>query len=358
MVTTKKFEINTASPGKAEKSVLIIYTGGTMGMVKQPDGSLGPFDFSLIMDNIPSLALLQIRLGVVAFENPIDSSNVNPAYWVEIGKIIKEAYDSYDGFVILHGTDTMAYTASALSFMLEGLSKPIVFTGAQLPLIATRTDARENLVTAIEIASARVDEKPVISEVTILFNHVLLRANRCKKVESVYFDAFQSENFPALAEAGVSIDYRHNNIQKSRADQPFHLQEQMDASVGLLKLFPGMPHDYAATVLSTPGLKALVMESFGAGNAPTDEAFIELLRQSIEKGIIIFNVSQCNGGRVMQGRYATSILLKKIGVISGRDITTEAALAKLMYLLGKYQDIDQAKKYLEISIRGEMTDFT
>ncbi|MGK7391701.1 MAG: asparaginase [Candidatus Cyclobacteriaceae bacterium M2_1C_046] len=348
-------EINTASPDMPASSVLIIYTGGTLGMVEDEFGALVPLDFAHILEHIPSLKTLKLRINVIAFETPIDSSDVRPEHWVQIAEIISEYYDSFDGFVVLHGTDTMAYSASALSFMLDGLNKPVIFTGAQLPITAPRSDGRENLITSIEIAVAKEKGEPVIPEVAIFFDYLLLRGNRARKVESMFFDAFESENFPPLAEAGITITYRRDVIN-NLDDRKLFIRKNLNNKVGVLRVFPGMSSDFVKAVITTPGLRGLIIETFGSGNAPTEEWFYKLLEEAIKKDIIILNVSQCTGGRVLQGKYHTSQKLKDIGILSGKDITTEAALTKMMLLLGEFDEVEKVKELLILPLSGEMSD--
>ncbi|SKC87116.1 asparaginase [Ohtaekwangia koreensis] len=350
----KKISINTALPGKARSRILIIYTGGTFGMTYDKDGVLIPFDFASIVEHLPSLKNLLLEITVVSFENPIDSSNIKPEHWQLIGKIIHEYYDENDGFVVLHGTDTMAYTASAMSFMLEGLSKPVIFTGAQLPISEPRSDARENLITSLDIASARKDDIPLVPEVCIYFDYELLRGNRSKKVESLRFDAFDSGNYPPLAKAGVKIDYNFSVINVPSRKNALNLRAKFDTNISILKLFPGISQPVVQAILNTAGLRAVVLETYGSGNAPTLPWLIEELKKAIERDIIIVNVSQCPGGRVLQGRYETSRKLQQIGVIPGADMTTEAALTKLMLLLGEY-GTTRAKELVGLSLAGELT---
>ena len=350
----KKININTALPGTPRSRVMIIYTGGTVGMAYNAQGVLSPFNFNHMLDHLPVLRGLMLNLTVIAFDDPIDSSNVEPAHWKTIGEIIFEHYTTQDGFVVLHGTDTMAYTTSALSFMLEGLAKPVVFTGAQLPISEPRSDARENLITALEIASAQWEGKPVVPEVCLYFDYELIRGCRAKKVESMYFDAFQSENYPPLARAGVKINYATEAIRVPGSG-PLRLHTQFDSNLALLKLFPGISEQVVASVLDTPGLKAVVMETYGAGNAPTAPWFIDRLSKAIARGILILNISQCPGGMVVQGKYETSKTLDTIGVVSGKDMTTEAAVTKLMLLLGE-RSVTAAASQITSSLAGELTE--
>ncbi len=350
----KKVSINTAPPGKERARILIIYTGGTFGMSYNHEGMLTPFSFEYILDQLPTLKNLALAITAVSFENPIDSSNINPEHWQLISSVIFDQYDNHDGFVVLHGTDTMAYTASALSFMLEGLNKPVIFTGAQLPISEPRSDARENLITALDIASAQAKDSPIVPEVCIYFDYELLRGNRSKKVESMQFDAFDSGNYPPLAKAGVKIDYNFSLIRSSNRAAALNLRATFETNVAILKLFPGIHKNVVSAILGTPGLKAVILETYGSGNAPTLDWLIEGLADAISRGIIIVNISQCPGGRVVQGRYETSKKLQQIGVISGADMTTEAAVTKLMLLIGEYGS-SNAKTMIGVSIAGELT---
>jgi L-asparaginase len=350
----KKVSINTASPGKARSRILIIYTGGTFGMSYDKEGVLIPFNFEYILDQLPALKNLALAITAVSFETPIDSSNINPEHWQLISSVIFDQYDDHDGFVVLHGTDTMAYTASALSFMLDGLSKPVVITGAQLPISEPRSDARENLITALDIASARNNDDPIVPEVCIYFDDELLRGNRCKKVESMQFDAFDSGNYPPLAKAGVKIDYNYSVIRAAPSSGTLNLRATFETNIAILKLFPGINKNVVTAVLNASGLKALILETYGSGNAPTLPWLLEELSSAIARGVIIVNVSQCPGGRVVQGRYETSKKLQQIGVISGADMTTEAAVTKLMLLIGEY-GASNAKGMIPVSLAGELT---
>lgn len=314
------------------------------------EGVLRPVDFQKVSEQVPELKRLDAHIQHYAFEELIDSSNVQPHFWIDLATLIEKKYAQFDGFVILHGTDTMAYSASALSFMLENLSKPVIFTGSQLPLGAIRTDAKRNLVTAIELAAGAT----VIPEVCIYFSSQLFRGNRVEKFTSSHFDAFHSLNYPALAETGVEI--RINELRMlSLPKKKLKVYKELNQSIGLIRIFPGITGEWMNNVLSTEGLKAVVLETYGSGNAPTDNWFIQSLQNAIEKGIIILNVSQCSGGRVEQGKYETSYHLKRLGVISGADITTEAALTKLMFLFGQHSDRKKIGKLIQQPLRGELT---
>jgi L-asparaginase len=324
-------------------------------MAYDDSGSLVPFNFGQILEKIPILSNMNIAITVISFPEPIDSSNVSMKHWTDMAYIIFENYDSYDGFVVLHGTDTMAYSASMMSYMLQGLNKPVIFTGAQLPISAMRSDARENLMTALEIATAKINGKPIVPEVCIFFNHMLLRGNRSKKVQSVHFDAFESENYPSLAEAGIVIDYNTSVIRPLESQKKLTNRNKLDNRVMILKLFPGITSQIMDACFDIPDLKGVVLETYGSGNSPSEPWFMNSLERAIKKGLIILNVSQCNGGRVIQGRYETSKELLSVGVISGADITTEAAVTKLMFLLGQEKSLDDVRQKLTIPLAGEMT---
>jgi len=337
-------------------NILLIYTGGTIGMVKNADtGALKAFDFDTLLTRIPEIRLLDCNIQTVSFESPIDSSNMNPKYWAALAEIIAINYTSYDGFVVLHGSDTMSYSASALSFMLQHLTKPVIFTGSQLPIGDLRTDAKENLITSIQLAALRDNNKPVIREVGLYFEYKLYRGNRTTKINAQHFEAFESLNYPHLAESGVDLKVNHNALWQPETNQEFVIRKQMDTNVAILKLFPGISKPFVEAVLKTEALRGVIIETYGSGNATTEAWFLILLKDAISKGIHIVNVTQCSGGHVSMGQYETSSQLKTIGVISGKDITTEAAVTKLMYLLGQNSLEKDIKKYFETSLRGEIT---
>ncbi len=337
-------------------SVLIIYTGGTIGMVENSrTGSLEPFNFHHLLDKVPELRLLGFSISTVQFEPPIDSSEIEPKMWEKLVNVIAENYDLFDGFVVLHGTDTMSYTASALSFMLENLNKPVILTGSQLPIGMLRTDGKENLITAIEIAAAKNSRgEPLVPEVCLFFGDHLLRGNRTTKVSAESFNAFVSANYPPLAQVGVHIHYDEKQISHP-THKPLRTHYSMDTNIVVLKLFPGITEQTVASILHIPGLKGVVLETFGSGNAPVKEWFLNLMREAVEKGIVIVNVSQCMGGTVQMSRYGTGNKLEETGVVSGHDSTTEAVLTKLMFLFGLNYPTDVVKKHLNCSLAGEIT---
>jgi L-asparaginase len=341
---------------KTKTSILIIYTGGTIGMVHDPiSGSLVPINFKHISDHVPELRKFGFDLRSVSFDPVKDSSNIDPGVWVKLAEIIEENYYDFDGFVVLHGTDTMAYSASALSFMLENLHKPVIFTGSQLPIGLLRTDGRENLITAIEIASANENESPVIPEVCIYFDNELTRGNRTTKYSAEHFDAFNSPNYPPLAEAGLHLRFNHNLIRHTGMDKRLIVKKIFDTNVAILKLFPGIGRNLVQAIINTKDLKGLIIETFGSGNAPTYSWFIEDLKSFMSKGGIILNVTQCHGGSVEMGLYETSRDLLAAGIISGKDITSEASVTKLMYLLGVCSSREEVINCLGKSIAGEIT---
>jgi L-asparaginase len=337
-------------------AVLIIYTGGTIGMCADPvTGALRPMDLAHIQDQVPELKRIAVDLASVAFDEPIDSSDMRPGDWIRIASIIGEHYQRFDGFVVLHGSDTMAYTASALGFLLEGLNKPVVLTGSQLPIGTIRTDAKENLITAIEIAAAKDEQgHAMVPEVAVYFEYRLMRGNRTVKVHAERFEAFRSPNWPTLAEAGVHLRYDRAAIMPWQKG-PLVVHDRFDDDVAVVQLFPGIRAEWVRQALSLPGLRAAVLATFGSGNGPTDAAFVQALREARERGIILLNVTQCVGGRVEQGRYATSKAFQELGVVPGADITVEAAITKLMFLLGRGQATEATERALAVPIRGEFT---
>ncbi len=341
-----------------KSNILLIYTGGTIGMKQDPETmTLVPFDFSQILEEVPELKKFVHTIDLHSFDPPIDSSDIEVKIWMDIANLIKERYEDYDGFVVLHGTDTMSYSASALSFMLENLEKPVVFTGSQLPIGMLRTDGKENLISSIEIAAARdKDGRAMVPEVSVFFESQLYRGNRTTKYNAENFRAFRSANYPSLADAGIHIKYNIPFIRYPGTwGKELAVNTNLDTNVTILKIFPGISPDTVKSILSTPNLKALIIETYGSGNAPTKQWFINLLQEAIAKGLIIFNISQCLAGSVDMEAYATGILLKRIGVIGGNDSTTEAAIAKLFFLLGQNADILTTKELLQKNLRGEIT---
>ena len=339
-----------------EISLLIIYTGGTIGMVLDPQsGSLVPIDFRHISDHVPELRKFGYDLHSISFDPVKDSSNIDPGVWIKLVEIIEHSYNDFDGFIILHGTDTMAYTASALSFMLENLGKPVILTGSQLPIGLLRTDGRENLITAIEIAAAKENGSPAVPEVCIFFDNKLTRGNRTTKMSAEHFDAFNSPNYHALAEVGLHLKYYNNLINYPEKEQKLIVHKGFDTNVAILKLFPGINRKLINAITKTEGLRGLIIETYGSGNAPTYQWFLDDLKQYIEKGGIIFNVTQCHGGSVEMGLYETSRMMLAAGVVSGRDITSEASVTKLMHLLGRYSSREKVVRFLNLSLAGEIT---
>lgn len=342
---------------KGSSRILLIYTGGTLGMVMDLESdSLVPLHFEQILDYMPEIHGIDCNIVVAALRNPVDSSNITPEYWTALGELINENYDSYDGFVIIHGTDTMVYTASALSYMFEGLHKPIIITGSQLPLGLPRSDAKNNLLTSIELAGMKREGKSIINEVCLYFDYELLRGNRSKKIESDHFDAFHSENYPVLAEVGVDVELNEHYLWYPRRSEGMIFRNKFSSDVFNWKLFPGMRLAGISDIFLEAGFKGIVIETYGSGNAPTSETFIKEIKHLSENGVYMLNVSQCLGGSVRQGHYATSKMLDRYGVISGKDITSEAAIVKMMYILANYSDSRVIRELLGISIRGEMTD--
>ncbi|GHT00320.1 L-asparaginase 1 [Bacteroidia bacterium] len=338
-------------------SVLVIYTGGTIGMIEDPEtGTLKAYDFSHLKEYVPELSRLKFNINSIQFQQPIDSSDMNPEQWKKIVWIIEDNYDRYDGFVILHGTDTMAYSASALSFMLENIGKPVILTGSQLPIGKIRTDGKENLITALEIAVDKdPDGKAFVTEVCIFFQSLLMRGNRTTKINATYFKAFNSFNYPILAEAGTHIHYRHELMHRPLRNSKPKFHASLDPNVTIIKLFPGISAEILKATIAIPHLKAIVLETYGAGNSPNEKWFLNIIAEAVNKGIVVVNVTQCASGSVDMMRYESGKALKDIGVVSGYDITTEAAVAKLMFLFGLGLDHKEVKTYMKVSIAGEAT---
>lgn len=325
-------------------------------MVNDPEtGALCPFNFEQIAKAVPEIKEFGFNIDSYTLPEIIDSSDLQPSLWAELCQIILDNYDRYCGFVILHGTDTMAYSASALSFMLNNLTKPVVFTGSQLPIGTIRTDGRENLIAALEIAAATLEDKAIVPEVCILFGAKLFRGNRTSKINAESFDAFQSFNYPPLAEIGIHIHYNYGAIDYTPKTEPISAFTGMNTDIAILRLFPGIQEKLIDAIIETPGLKGIILETYGSGNAPTTRCFLDKIKKASAKGILIYNVTQCQGGTVEMGRYETSRELLNYGVSSGYDITTEAAVCKMMHLLEKYRDANEIKKYLNSSIKGEIT---
>ena len=340
---------------KSKPSILIIYTGGTIGMIMNEKGILLPFTFNNLLSYIPLLKKFNANIDSVSFEKPIDSSNFNPKLWAKLVDIISVNYEKYDGFVILHGSDTMAYTASALSFMLENLKKPVILTGSQLPVGLLRTDGRENIIAAIELATMQENSEPIIQEVCIYFENSLYRGNRTHKYNTENFDAFISPNYPRLAKVGTKIEIFQNNILKNKLD--FLITHQkMCNDIALIKYYPGIKSEIFKAIFNISDIKAVIIETYGSGNVPEDDEIFNTVSENIKKGVIVLNVSQCQAGNVLQGKYATSVKLLEMGVVGGKDLTTEAAITKLMYLLGQNLSNKEIKKLLGLSLRGELTE--
>ncbi|MFS4466873.1 asparaginase [Maribacter sp. 2210JD10-5] len=349
----KKKEKNLSS---TKSKILLVYTGGTIGMVKDYNsGALKAFNFKKLLKNIPELNQLDCDVKSISFKEPIDSSDINTAHWIHIAEIIEKYYRVYDGFVILHGSDTMSYTASALSFLLENLNKPVILTGSQLPIGDLRTDAKENLITAIQIASLKERDRSVVREVGLYFEYKLYRGNRTTKINAEHFQAFASRNYPHMMESGVHLNVQKEYLLKPNNRKKCIVHKQLDTNVAILKLFPGITENVLESVLNTKELKVLVLETYGSGNAPTEAWFLNALKNAVKKGMHIINVTQCSGGGVIMGQYETSEQLKKLQIINGKDITTEAAITKAMYMLGTGISDKLFKTIFETSLRGEMS---
>lgn len=350
--------MNNTGLTRDKSAILLIYTGGTIGMKEDPTvQALRPFDFSQILEEVPELGKFAYRIDSYTFDPLIDSSDVEPAMWQELVRVIEDRYDSYDGFVVLHGTDTMAYSASVVSFMLEELTKPVIFTGSQLPIGTPRTDGKENLISSVEIAAAKDSEgHAIVPEVCICFDNVLMRGNRASKINSDNFRAFRSPNCPPLAEAGISIRYSDRHIRKpdSWDKRPF-FHKELDTRVSILKLHPGITPQIVRTILCSTDTRAVIIETYGAGNAPSKEWFLDIVKEASSMGKILLNVTQCMAGSVNMDIYATGKCLKEAGVTNGYDSTTESALGKLFYLLGVFKDNESVKAGLEKDLRGEIS---
>ena len=340
-----------------QSKVLLIYTGGTIGMNRNPQtGALEPFDFEHLLQNVPELNQFDTEIATYQFNPPIDSSDMTPRMWTDLSHVIADNYNDYDGFVVLHGTDTMAYTASALSYMLENLTKPVIFTGSQLPIDQLRTDGKENLITSIEIAATKdADGHAMVPEVGIYFNGHLLRGNRTTKLSAEEFNAFESFNYPHLAEAGVNITYHRERILTPDFSKPMKPHFRLDNNVIIFSLFPGVREDLIRHIIHTPNLRAIVMRTFGSGNAPQSPWLINALKEGTRNGKVIVNISQCMQGAVEMNRYDTGFQLKEAGVVSGYDSTVESAVTKLMFLQAHYKDPEQVRYYMNRSIRGEIS---
>lgn len=338
-------------------TILIIYTGGTIGMIENPEtGALENFDLEQFQHNVPELNRFNYEIDAQTFNPPIDSSDMEPKYWIKLARLISEQYDRYDGFVVLHGTDTMAYTASALSFMLENLGKPVIITGSQLPIGQLRTDGKENLLTSIEIAAARdADGTPIVPEVCIFFENRLMRGNRTTKINAEGFNAFRSYNCPSLAHAGIHIKYERHLIRRPDPTRPFQPHFLMDNHVIILTLFPGIRKEYVESVCRLNGVRGIILKTFGSGNAPQKPWLIKILRELVDRGVIIVNITQCSQGAVEMQRYGTGLQLLQAGVLNGHDSTVEGMVTKMMFLLGHDYQWEKITRLMNESIAGEIT---
>ncbi len=342
---------------KQQPRLLIIYTGGTIGMIENPaTHALQPFDFSHLIDNVPKVKKLGYEIDHIQFNPPIDSANMSPQHWSDIALAIEQNYDGYDGFVVLHGTDTMAFTASALSFMLANLHKPVIITGSQLPIGEVRTDGEENLITALQVAAAIDDDgEPMVQEVAILFNDSLWRGNRSTKMSADDFDAFRSYNYPPLARIGLDITFSPEALLRVPASEPLCVRRQMNPDVMYVEIYPGITESTLRHMLNTPHIRGIVLKTFGAGNAPTEPWFIDAIRDAVDRGIVVLNVTQCVDGGVNDTLYETGNSLAAAGVVCGHDLTREAAITKLMFLFGQGLDTAQVKRLLDRDLCGEVT---
>ncbi len=335
-----------------QQKILLIYTGGTIGMVRDhEDGRLRPFGFDNLLNSIPELKQFDVKIATSQLSQIIDSSNMNPEVWQELAGIIRENYDAHDGFVVLHGTDTLAYTSSVLSFMIQGLNKPVILTGSQLPIGTIRTDGKENLITSIEVAAARKFDQPLVPEVAVYFEYRLMRGNRVSKYSAEHFDAFHSPNYPNLAEAGTDIEYNYPYLRHCEPDNVRFNLDLID-DIAVLKLFPGIQEETVRCILGS-NARGIILETFGAGNGPTSAWFLDALRDAVADGKTILNITQCLAGAVQQGRYSTSAAFEDIGIISGGDMTFESGLTKLMWVLANHSDASTIKAKLLEPLSGE-----
>lgn len=341
----------------SQTSILLIYTGGTIGMIHNPEtGALESFNFDHLLKHVPELKQFNINIDAITFDPTIDSSDMEPEMWGRIVRIIEENYETYDGFVVLHGTDTMSFTASALSFMLEDLMKPVILTGSQLPVGGLRTDGKENLITAIEIAAAKKpDGTPVVPEVCVFFHERLMRGNRTTKINSESFGAFGSNNYPLLAMAGTDIQFYTRNIKKYVPGLKLKTHYEYNSNVFIFSLFPGIQQEVIERVLQAKELKGVIFRTYGAGNAPQKKWLVDALSKATAEGKVIINITQCAGGSVHMERYETGLQLLEAGVISGHDSTVEAAITKLMYLLGKGLPVDEVRRRMGQNFAGEIS---
>lgn len=348
--------VKTTTPSSDGRKVLLIYTGGTIGMLENPETKgLEVCDFAYVAEHVQEINQLPFGIDTINFEPPCDSSDAGTELWVMIAEVVTQHYLDYDGFVVLHGTDTMAYTASGLSFMFENLGKPVILTGSQVPIGKIRTDGKENLLTALEVAASKeADGTPSVNEVCVLFNNNLIRGNRATKVSADQFRAFVSPNYRNLAEIGIDIEFSHQAMLPKPAGELI-THTTLDTNVLLLKLFPGLTPEVIRACITAPGLRGIVLETFGSGNAPSNARFMEVVKEAIDRGIVVVNVTQCSQGKVQMARYETGRTLLAAGVLSGYDMTAEAAVAKLMYLLGNLEDSEEVKRYMKINMRGEFT---